>query len=137
MALESRKTISLSLLAAGLLFATASMAGSEKWMMSVTQNKMDEQGLVHVAFLDKSGDFLESEALKQMEIRVDGCDGTEVYKVAKDYKYGYRPSDKRIGVFLLPKSWQNRDLCFKVPGIGQVRSSFPASSESKSSTLSF
>ncbi|MDX8412377.1 MAG: hypothetical protein R8K46_10990 [Mariprofundaceae bacterium] len=102
----------------------------------MTEDKMDKQGLVHVTFVDQSGGFLESESLKRMEIRADGCDGEQVYQVASDYKYGYRPSDKKIGIFLLPQSWESRNVCFKVPGVGQVKSTFP-SNGGNTSVLSF
>jgi len=137
MTIAWHRMVSFGLLLAGLFIATASMAGSDKWMMSITEDKMDKMGLVHVSFVDQSGILLDSEALKSMEIRADGCDGSQAYQVSQDYKYGYRPLDKKIGVFLLPESWKNRDVCFKVPGVGQVKSSFPAATVRKTSILSF
>jgi hypothetical protein len=137
MIIARHKVVSFALLVAGLFIATASMAGSDRWMMNITEGKMGRLGLVHVSFVDQSGGLLDSKALQRMEIKVDGCDGGDVYKEASDYKYGYRPSDKKIGVFLLPESWKDRDVCFKVPGMGQVQSSFPASAEYKTSILSF
>jgi len=131
------KIVSFALLVAGLFIVTASMAGSDKWMMSITEDKMDRMGLVHISFVDQSGVLLESEALKSMEIRADGCDSGQAYQVSQDYKYGYRPSDKKIGIFLEPESWKDRDVCFKVPGMGQVKSSFPASAEYNTSITSF
>jgi len=136
MNLQWHKMVSFALLVAALLAATASLAGSDRWLMAITEDKMERYGLVHVSFTDPSGAVLESDALKAMEIRAGGCDG-QLFQVTHDYKFGYRPADKQVGIYLFPQSWAKRDLCFRVPGVGQVETSFPDADAGKTSTVSF
>lgn len=97
-----------------------SFAGSERWIMSMTPERMVQENLVHVRFIGADGAALESDAMKQMLVREQDCDSGRTYKMVKDYKMGYSPENRLVGIFLFHHAWQNKALCFSVPGVGKV-----------------
>lgn len=105
----------------------SSFAGSERWIMVMTSERMVKENLIHVRFQGPDGVVLESDAMKQIVVREKDCDSGPAFKMVKDYKMGFSPEDKRVGIFLLPHVWQGKALCFNVPGVGKVEKSFAAS----------
>ena len=103
-----------------------SFAGSERWIMAMTLERMIQEKLIHVRFLDSKGVVLESDALKQMVIREQDCSSGHAFEMARDYKMGYAPENKLVGIYLYPKVWQDKTLCFSVPGLGKVEKSLTA-----------
>lgn len=114
---------------------STSFAGSERWLMAMTSERMLQEQLIHVRFLDSKGAVLESDALKQMVIREQNCSSGHVFEMARDYKMGYAPENKLIGIFLYPKMWQGKALCFSVPGIGKAEKSLTAEDNNGHSIL--
>jgi hypothetical protein len=105
-------------------FATPCYAGSDRWIMVMTPERMLREKLIHVQLFSPKGIRLESDALKQMLLREQDCDAGHTFAIALDYKMGYEPADKLIGIYLLAPSWENKTLCFNLPGIGKVVRSF-------------
>lgn len=106
--------------------ASASISGSERWIMAMNSARMVREQLIHVQFLGSDGVALESDALKQMVIREQDCSSGHVFEMAMDFKMGFDPDKKRLGIYLYPRAWKNKSICFSVPGIGKVEKTFTA-----------
>lgn len=104
----------------------ASFAGGERWIMAMTSERMVQEQLVHVRFLGPDSVALESDALKQMVIREQDCGSGNAFEMARDYKMGFAPENKLVGIFLFPKAWKSNTLCFSVPGVGKVEKNLTA-----------
>lgn len=100
--------------------ASCSYAGSERLIMAMTTQRMDQENLVHVQFLSPEGISLESSTLKQMLIRERDCNTGHVFEMVKDYKIGYAPKNMLVGIYLYPRVWSNKTLCFNVPNLGKI-----------------
>ena len=105
----------------------ASFAGSDRWIMFMTQKRMIQDKLIHVRFLKPDGVALESDALKQMVIREQNCSTGHPFEMITDYKMGFEPENKLVGIYLFPLTWENKTLCFSFPDIGKVEKTFAAS----------
>jgi hypothetical protein len=97
-----------------------SYAGSDRWIMSMTADRMGRGDLVFVRFFSKDGVALESDVLQTMVIREQDCSTGHVYELAKDYKLGYAPKNMLVGIYLPSHSWSKKTLCFSVPDIGKI-----------------
>lgn len=107
-----------------------SFAGSERWIMSMTQARMVQENLIHVRFVGPDGVALESNAMKKMVVREQDCDTGNTFKMVKDYKMGFSPDNKLVGIFLFPHTWKNKALCFSVPGVGKIEQDLTAADNS-------
>jgi hypothetical protein len=109
-----------------------SFAGSDRWIMSMTAERMDRGDLVFVRFFGKDGAALESDALQTMVIREQDCSSGRVYEIAKDYKMGYAPKNMLLGIYLPAHAWNKKTLCFSVPDIGKIEQMLdPAANNSR------
>ncbi len=106
--------------------APTSFAGSDRLIMSMTPGRMVQNKLIHLRFLKPDGVALESDVLEKMVIREQDCTTGHVFEMATDYKMGYEPEKKLVGIYLPIHTWENKTLCFSVPGIGKVERSFTA-----------
>jgi len=102
---------------------TCSYAGSDRWIMAMTAERMDKTNLVFVRFFGPDGVVLESGALEQMVIREQDCSSGHVFQMVKDYKMGYAPKNMLVGIYLSPFVWHKKSLCFSVPGLGKIEQS--------------
>ena len=100
----------------------ASFAGSDRLIMAISPRLMIQEQLIHVRFFGPDSVVLESDALKQMTIQ--NCSSGQVFQVIKDFKIGYAPENKMVGVYLYPQAWKDNTLCFSVPGLGKVEKRF-------------
>lgn len=113
-----------------------SYAGSDRWIMAMTAERMDKGNLVFVRFLGPDGVALESEALEKMAIREQDCSSGHIFAMVKDYKMGYAPKNMQLGIYLPAHVWSNKTLCFSVPNLGKIEQSLdPAASKSRSFQL--
>ncbi len=110
--------------------APACFAGSERFIMTMTSERMANDNLVFARFLGPHGEVLESDVLKQLVIRVGDCASGPVLTLTKEYKLGYSPESRLIGVYLFPQAWRGKSLCFAVPGLGRVEQLFNPAEES-------
>lgn len=108
------------------LVATPSHAGSARWIMVMTPERMVQNKLVHVRFTRPDGAAFESHALKQMVIREQDCSSGPILEMVTDYKMGFEPENKLLGIYLLPQAWENKTLCFDFPGTGKTERKFSA-----------
>ena len=109
-----------------------SYAGSDRLILSMSAERMDQENLTYVRFFGPDGTVLESNILKQMIIREQDCKSGSMLKIVSDYKIGYAPENMLVGVYLYPQAWNNKALCFSVPGLGKVKHSLnPATSNSR------
>ena len=116
--------------------ASYSHAGSDRLIMAMSAERMDQENLVYVRFLGPDGAALETDALKQMVIREQDCSSGRIYKMPKDYKMGYAPKNMLVGIYLDPHVWNNRTLCFSVPNLGKIEQSLdPAANNGRSFQL--
>ena len=115
--------------------ASSSYAGSERWIMVMTPERMAQKNLVHVRFVGPDGGVLESDALKEMVIREQDCSSGRVFKMVKDYKMGFSPETKRVGIYLFPHVWKSKPLCFSVPNIGKAEKDLTAEENNARSIL--
>ncbi len=104
-----------------LLSMTSGFAGSDRWIMVMTDQRMIQEDLVFVKFLAADGIQLESDALKQMVIRKADCDTGRTLEMIIDYKMGYEPKKMQVGIYLYPRSWTPQPLCFSVPQLGKIQ----------------
>ena len=105
-----------------LLFMTFySYAGSDRMILSMSAERMDQEDLIYVRFLDPDGAALESDILKQIDIREQDCNLGNLLKIVTDYKIGYAPENMLVGVYLYPQAWTNKTLCFNFPDLGEVK----------------
>ena len=103
--------------------ASYSYAGSDRWIMAMTAQRMDKGNLVYVRFLGPDGVALESDALEQMVIREQDCSSGHIFEMVKDYKMGYAPKNMLVGIYLPSHVWSNKTLCFSVPNLGKIEQS--------------
>lgn len=106
--------------------APDSFAGSQRWIMAMTSERMVQENLIHVRFLGPNGTALESDAMKKIVVREQDCGTGRVFEMVKDYKMGYAPDNKLVGIYLFPHAWKDKALCFSVPGMGKVGKSLTA-----------
>lgn len=100
----------------------ASYAGSERLIMTMTSKRMLQEQLIHVRFFGPDSAVLESDTMKKMAIQ--DCNSGKVFEMVKDYKIGYAPENKVVGMYLFPKAWKNNTLCFSVPSLGKAEKKF-------------
>ena len=116
--------------------ASYSHAGSDRLIMSMSAERMDQEDLVYVRFLGPDGVALESNVLKQMVIREQDCSTGHIFKMINDYKMGYAPKNMLVGIYLFPHVWNNKTLCFSVPNLGKIEQSLnPAANNGRSFQL--
>lgn len=108
-----------------LSMAPGSYAGSDRLIMSMSAEHMDQEDLVYVRFLGPDGTALESNVLNRMAIREQDCSSGRILKLINDYKIGYAPKNMLVGIYLYPQAWKNKTLCFSVPNLGKVEQGFP------------
>jgi len=112
--------------------ASYSYAGSDRLIMSMSAERMDQENLVYVRFLGPDGAAIESEALQQMVIREKDCSSGRTFKMIKDYKIGYAPENMLVGIYLDPHVWSGKTLCFSVSELGKIEQSLnPAANNSR------
>jgi len=118
----NRKWVSDILLATLVLLgsATYGYAGSDRLIMAMSAQQMDRENLVFVRFLGPDGAALESNVLKEMVIREQDCSSGRTLIIVNDYKMGYAPKNMLVGIYLYPQAWNNKSLCFNVPGLGKI-----------------
>jgi len=97
-----------------------SYAGSDRLIMSMTAQRMDQEDLVYARFLGPDGAALESNVLNRMVIREQDCSSGHILKLIKDYRIGYVPKSMLVGIYLYPQAWKNKTLCFSVPNLGKI-----------------
>ena len=116
--------------------ASSGYAGSDRWIMAMTAERMEKGNLVFVRFFGPDGVALESDALTQMVIREQDCSSGLLFQVAKDYKLGYAPKNMLLGIYLPQHVWNNKTLCFSVPNLGKIVQGLdPAANNSRSFQL--
>lgn len=98
-------------------------AGSERLIMSMSAERMEQGNLIYVKFIGPDGAALESDILKQMVIREQDCNSGHVFEMITDYKIGYAPKNMLVGIYLYPHVWNNKPLCFNVPHLGKIEQS--------------
>jgi len=113
----------------------SSFAGSERWIMTMTTDRMVRENLVHVRFMGPDGAPLESNALKIADVREQDCAAGHAFQMIKDYKMGFSPEKKLVGLYLFPHAWQGKNLCFSIPGVGKAEKSFTADNNGQSIEL--
>jgi len=106
-----------------LSMTSYSYAGSDRMILSMSTERMDQEDLTYVRFLGPDGAALESNILKQMVIREQDCNSGSILEIVSDYKIGYAPENMLVGVYLYPQAWNNKTLCFSVPDLGEVKQS--------------
>jgi hypothetical protein len=100
--------------------ASYGYAGSDRWIMSMTAERMDRGDLVFVRFFSRDGVALESDVLQTMVIRKQNCDSGHIYEIAKDYKLGYAPKNMLVGIYLPAHVWNEDTLCFSISDLGKI-----------------
>ena len=100
--------------------APCSYAGSDRLIMSMSAERMDQEDIVYVRFLGPDGAALESNVLNAMVIRDQSCSSGHILNMIKDYKIGYAPKNMLVGIYLYPQAWKNKTLCFNVPNLGRI-----------------
>ena len=100
----------------------ASFAGSDRLIMAISPGLVVQEQLVHVRFFGPDSAVLEYDALKDMAIH--DCSSGRAFEMVRDFKIGFAPENKMVGVYLYPQAWKNNTLCFSVPGHGKVEKSF-------------
>jgi hypothetical protein len=113
-----------------------SYAGSDRWIMTMTIERMNKENLVFVRFFGPDGAALESDDLMQIVIRKEDCSTGHTFQITKDYRMGFAPKNMLLGIYLSPFVWNNKSLCFSVPGVGKVEQRLnPAVDHSRSFQL--
>ncbi|MGC2164601.1 MAG: hypothetical protein WA632_01150 [Gallionella sp.] len=97
--------------------------------MTMSTDRMEKESLVFARFFGPNGNVLESDVLKQLVIREMDCASGPVLTLAKEYKLGYSPKSKLVGVYLFPQAWRGKSLCFEVSGLGRVEHLFNPTNE--------
>jgi len=116
--------------------APCSYAGSDRLIMSMSAERMDQDDLVYVRFLGPDGAALESKVLYQMVIREQDCNSGRILNMINDYKIGYAPKNMLVGIYLYPQAWKNNTLCFSVPNLGKIEQGLnPAANNGRSFQL--
>ncbi|MEW6312533.1 MAG: hypothetical protein AB1513_00555 [Pseudomonadota bacterium] len=127
--------LSLTLLALLVTLAPASHAGSERLIMNMTAQRMAQEHLIHARFVSRDGTALESNALQQIAIREKDCESGRAFEMTRDYKIGYEPEKKQVGLYLLPHAWKDKTLCFSIPGLGRIEKQFTDTDSGRSIPL--
>ena len=109
-----------------LIASPRSFAGSDRLIMTMTPEKMNRMDLVYVKFSAPDGSVLESDKLKKMVIREGDCNSGKLFELVRDYKIGYAPKNRLVGIYLSPHAWNNKNLCFSIPDIGKIEQHFDA-----------
>ncbi len=121
-----------------LTVITFAYAGSDRLIMSMSAQRMDQEDLVYVQFLGPDGVALETLSLGQMIIRANNCSTGTILKIIDEYKIGYSPESMLVGIYLYPQAWKNKKLCFRIPELGMVeRGLDPTTNKSRSFQLKF
>jgi len=119
--MRTRGLLQLFLLSIVMLsVAPGSHAGSDRLIMSMSEQRMDQEDLVYVRFFGPDGAALESNVLSQMVIREQDCGSGRKLKIIDDYKIGYAPKNMLVGIYLFPQAWKNKNLCFSIPDLVKV-----------------
>jgi hypothetical protein len=105
-------------------------AGSDRLIMSMSEQRMDQEDLVYVRFLGSDAAAFESNVLNKMVIREGDCESGRIFSIVEDYKVGYAPKTMLVGIYLFPQAWKDRKLCFGFPGLGRVQTELRPSSSS-------
>ncbi len=98
-------------------------AGSDRLIMGVPLEVIQAKQLIHIQFIDNNGTPLGSNLLKQGKVMVGSCD-TKPLVLGTDYKYGYFPSPKKVGIYLDSNVWRDREVCISLPGYAPVKERF-------------
>jgi hypothetical protein len=116
--------------------APCSHAGSDRLIMSMSAQRMDQEDLVYVRFIGPDGAALESNVLGRMDIREQNCSSGNMLKIIDDYKIGYAPKNMLVGIYLYPQAWKNKKLCFSIQNLGKIEQGLdPAENNSRSFQL--
>lgn len=118
-----------------VLVLPASFAGSERLIMRMTPERMEQDNLIHVRFVDAKGNSIESDKLMNMVIRESDCTTGRQYAIPEDFKVGYNPGPKLVGIYLPPQNWVDKKICFAVPQVGQVESTLAVEESGRSLLL--
>lgn len=119
-----------------LSVSPCSYAGSDRLIMSMSAERMDQEDLVYVRFLGPDGAALESNVLNRMVIRERDCSSGRILRMIKDYKIGYAPKNMLVGIYLYPQAWKNKTICFSVPNLGKIEQGLnPAANHGRSFQL--
>lgn len=111
-------------------------AGSDRLIMSMSAQRMDQEDLVYVRFLGPDGVALESNVLSRMVIREQDCSSGRILKMIDDYKIGYAPKNMLVGIYLYPQAWKSKTLCFSIPHLGKIEQGLnPAANNGRSFQL--
>jgi len=109
-----------------------SHAGSDRLIMSMSVQRMDQEDLVHVRFVGPDDAALESNVLGRMEIREQNCSSGNILKIIDDYKIGYAPKSMLVGIYLYPQAWKSKKLCFSIQNLGKIEQGLdPAENNSR------
>ncbi len=118
----------------GMLAISAAEAGSERWIFSIDPAEMQQAKIVHVQFADQQGRSIDSDGLKQMVLK-QGCDSGAPYVTPKDYRFGFSPEGKRVGLYLPAATWVGKKICFLLPGLGRLETTLSEENAGKSISL--
>lgn len=119
-----------------LTLITSAYAGSDRLIMSMSAQRMDQEDLVYVQFLGPDGVALETHSLGQMVIRENSCNTGTILKIIDDYKIGYSPESMLVGIYFYPQAWKNKKLCFRIPELGMAEGGLdPTTNKSRSFQL--
>lgn len=131
-----KRYFSFLLVSLGILWASSAVhAGSDRWIMSITPERMTSEKLIHARFMGADGSPVESDSLKIMEIRNADCATGELFSTPDGYKFGFDPETKLIGIMLPSGTWMSKTLCFTVQGLGKIKTQLGADSLGKSIVL--
>ena len=114
-----------------------SFAGSERLIMSMNSEKMNQMDLIYVGFTAPDGTVLESDILKKMSIRAQDCNSGNLLEIVNDYKIGYSPETMLVGIYLFPQVWKNQTLCFSITGMRKIKLSADPAALSRIFQLQF
>lgn len=107
-----------------LAIPTIASAGSDRLIMGLSLDTVQARQLVHVKFIDSGdGSAVSSQLLKEGRVMLDGCNTTPLI-LGVDYKYGYYPKPKKVGIYLPPKVWRGHQVCISLPGYKPIKEQF-------------
>jgi len=110
--------------------ASTCVAGSERFIMTMTDERMAHDNLIFARLFGPDGAVLESDVLKKLVIREGDCTSGHALALTKEYKLGYSPKNRLVGVYLFPQAWKDSSICFEVEGLGKAERRFnPAKDE--------
>ena len=99
-------------------------AGSDRWIMTMNEGRMESEDLVFVQIFNPAGIPLESDALTQLTVREQDCNTGKLLEVSTHYKLGYSPKHMQVGVYLPHLTWSNKTLCFSLQNFGKAEQKF-------------